>query len=216
MFDSGLHITTLLSASWLPWVCLAMMVLLWLSCMMQPRYLHGLISNSFATFTVNAAEQAPSVGSQITQWLFNTIVPAICIYTLVTQTAVYGTDLFGTILLLSLLTDVFRAVTAIAVQYTFRFGKLAGLAYMRYFSLRSLFTFVELMLVLLIAYADHTTFWVATMGIMTVVYLVILGLQWGRLFCTSVLDIVSLIIYLLTIELLPTALLYEAGKQLYL
>lgn len=216
MPDAGLHITTALTASWMPWIWLAMVGLIWMSCMMQPRYLHGLLSNSFASFTVNAAEQVPSIGSQITQWLFNSIVPAITIYTLVMQSAVYGTELFGTILLFSLLTDGFRALTAFVVHYTFRLGKLTALAYMRYFSLRSLFTFVQFILVLLLAYTTVQLPWLMLMGLMTVVYMIFLGLQWARLFCESALDIAGLVIYLLTVELLPTALLLEAGKQLYL
>lgn len=216
MFDTGLHITTMLNTSWLPWLCLAMVGLVWVSCVLQPRYLPSLLSNSFADFDINDSEQVPSIGSQITQWLFNSIVPAICIFTLVTQGAVYGTELFGQILLLSLLTDAFRAVAVLMESYTFRFGKLTYKAYLRYYSLRSLFTFFELALVLLLAHTTPQLPWLMILGLLTIVYLVMLGLQWARLFCKSVWDIFGLIIHLITVELLPTALLFEVGKQLYL
>ena len=215
MAEAGLHIYSGLSTVWMPWVCLAMVILLWLSCIMQPRYLRGLLSNSFGSFTVNAAEQAPSIGSQIAQWLSNCTVPAICIYTLAVQEAMHGTELFGMILLLSLLTDVFRTITALLLHYTFRYGKQTSLAYMRYFSLRSLFTYAEFAFVLLLMYTTPQLPWLIVLGLLTVVYMTILGLQWARLFCSSVLDVVSLLIYLLTVELLPTALLFEASKQLY-
>ena len=208
--------TTTLTTSWLPWVCLAMVALLWVSCMLQPRYLHDLLNNGFSAFTTNAAEQVPSIGAQITQWLFNIIVPAICIYTLVTQSAVYGSRLFGIIILLSLLSDVFRAMTALLLQYTFHFGKLASLGYMRYFSLRALFTFIEFAITLLLTSTMVQLPWLIILGVMTIIYLIMLGLQLARLFCDSVLDILGLLAYLITAELLPTVLLYEAGKQLYL
>lgn len=216
MTDPGLHMSMSLAASWMPWVCLAMIILVWVSCILQPRYLHGLISNSFASFTINAAEQVPSIGSQLAQWLFNSMVPAICIYRLVAQSAMYGTQLFNAILLVAILTDAFRALTAVTISYTFRLGKTANLGYMRYYSLRSLFTFIEFLLVLLLTYSTIQLPWLIILGVATLIYLFILGLQWARLFCSSLLDIISLIIYLLTIELLPTILLFEAGKQLYL
>lgn len=204
-----------LATAWLPWVCLAVMGLGWLSCIMQPRYLNGLFSNSFAGFAINGPEQVPSLGSQVTQWLFNSSVPAIGVYVLVTQSAVYGAQLLGRLLLLALLIDGLRALTAIIVQYTFSLGKMVSLAYMRYFALRSLFTFVLFILVLVIAHSTPSTTWFVILGSLVAVYLILLIVQWARLFCTSVLDVVSMIIYLLTVELLPTFLLFEAGNQLY-
>lgn len=207
--------TSSLATAWLPWVCLAVMGLGWLSCVMQPRYLSGLISNSFAGFAINGPEQIPSIGSQVTQWLFNSIVPAIEVYVLVAQSAVYGVQLLGRLLLLALLIDGLRALTAIIVQYTFSLGKVASLAYMRYFALRSLFTFVLFIVVLMIAHSNPSTAWFVVLGLLVAIYLITLIVQWARLFCTSILDVVSMIIFLLTVELLPTFLLYEAGNQLY-
>ena len=214
--DEGLHITFALTATWLPWICLLMAVLVWLSCILQPQYLRRLVSNSFAAFTFNTTGQMPSIGSQAAQWLFNTGIPAICIYSLVTQSAVYGTQLFALVLLLSVATDLFRALTAIVVQYTFRLGKLTGMGYVRYFSLRSLYTYLQFGLVLLIDNAPFKLPYLIALGITTSAYLIILGVQWGKLFCSSALEVISLLIYLITVEVLPTLLLYEAGKQLYL
>lgn len=208
--------TTSLSASWLPWVCLAMVLLIWLSCVMQPQYLRGLLSNGFSVFSVNAAEQLPSIGSQATQWIFNTIVPAIGIYVSVTESVMYGTELLGWLVLLSILADGLRALVAMLVNYTFRLGKTINLAYMRYFSLRSIFTFVLFTLVLLVLYTDPGILWMVVLGVASVVYMVILGWQWGRLFCTSLIDLAGLLLYMLTVELLPAVLLFEAGRQLYM
>jgi len=102
------------------------------------------------------------------------------------------------------------------VQYTFRFGKRIAMVYMRYFSLRSLLSFVLFVVILLAAYTSPDKLWLSLLGITTVLYLVILGIQWSRLLCTSPTDLFGVIIYLLTVELLPNLLLFEAGKQLYL
>ena len=216
MPDAGLHITTALTASWMPWIWLAMVGLIWMSCMMQPRYLHGLLSNSFASFTVNAAEQVPSIGSQVAQWLFNSTVPALCVYVLVTDAAMYGTELLGELIAMALTIDALRAITALVVQYTFRLGKMMGLAYMRYFSLRTLLSFVMLIIVLLVAYTSPDAVWGSILAGTVLVYIVILGLQWTKIFCNQLTDIAGVVIYLITVELLPLMLLYEAGIHICL
>lgn len=213
---TGLYISSALSATWLPWLCLAMVGLVWGSCMLQPQYLHGLISNSFASFAVNIAEQVPSLGSQLTQWLFNSILPAIGVYVLVVDSPMDGMELLGWLILISLAIDLGRVIVAAIVQYTFRFGKRIAMAYMRYFSLRSLLSFVLFVVILLAAYTSPDKLWLSLLGVATAGYLVFLGVQWSRLLCTSVTDLFGVIIYLLTVELLPTVLLFEAGKQLYL
>ena len=163
MLETGLHMTSTLAASWLPWVCLAMIGLIWLSCIMQPQYIRGLLSNGFSS-SPGAAEQTPSIGSQIMQWLFNSILPAIAIYTITAHTAIYGSALFGWLVALSILSDLVRALSGLIVQYTFRFGKRASMAYLRYFSLRSLFTYVLFIIVLLITYSSVGTCWWAFSG----------------------------------------------------
>jgi len=211
MIDAGLHISSTLSTVWLPWICLAMVGLVWLSCIMQPQYLHGLLSNSFAAFSVNAAEQVPSIGPQVAQWMFNSTVPAICVFVLVTDAAMDGMELLGELVALSLLMDALRAITALVVQYTFRLGKMMGLAYMRYFSLRTLLSFVMLIIVLLVAYTSPDAVWISILAGAVLVYIVILGLQWTKIFCNQLTDIAGVVIYLITVELLPLMLLYEAG-----
>lgn len=213
---SGLYITASLSTTWLPWLCLAMVLLVWVSCMLQPQYLHGLISNSFASFAVNIAEQVPSLGSQMTQWLFNSLLPAVGVFVLVVDSTVEGFDLLGWLILISIAIDLLRIIVAAMVQYTFRFGKRIAMVYMRYFSLRSLLSYVLFVVILLAAYTSHDKLWLTMLAIATAVYLVILGVQWSRLLCTSLTDLFGVIIYLLTVELLPTVLLFEAGNQLYL
>ena len=205
-----------MAANWLPWVCLAMVGLIWLSCMMQPQYLRGLLSNSFSTFGINSAELKPSLGSQISQWVFNMTVPAIAVYCLVVQDVEYGTDLLTRIFLLAVAIDIARTLVAWLVQYTFGFGKMFGLMYLNYFSLRSLFTFVLLCEVLLITSSEQPTAWIVLMAVTLVLFLVVLGIQWGRMICSSVLDILSIILYILTVELLPMFLLYGAAEQMYL
>ena len=213
---SGLYISSALSATWLPWLCLAMVLLVWTSCMLQPQYLHGLISNSFASFAVNIAEQVPSLGSQVAQWIFNSILPAIGVFVLVVDSTIVGLDFLGWLILISLAIDLLRIVVAAMVQYTFRFGKRTPMVYIRYFSLRSLLSYVLFVVILLAAYTSPDKLWLSMLGIATAAYLVTLGVQWSRLLCTSVSDLFGVIIYLLTVELLPTMLLFESGKQLYL
>lgn len=193
-----------------------MVGLIWLSCMMQPQYLRGLLSNSFSTFGINSAELKPSLGSQISQWVFNMTVPAIAVYCLVVQDVEYGTDLLTRIFLLAVAIDIARTLVAWLVQYTFGFGKMFGLMYLNYFSLRSLFTFVLLCEVLLITSSEQPTAWIVLMAVTLVLFLVVLGIQWGRMICSSVLDILSIILYILTVELLPMFLLYGAAEQMYL
>ena len=216
MTNEGIFISSALAANWLPWVCLAMVGLIWLSCMMQPQYLRGLLSNSFSTFGINSAELKPSLGSQISQWVFNMTVPAIAVYCLVVQDVEYGTDLLTRIFLLAVAIDIARTLVAWLVQYTFGFGKMFGLMYLNYFSLRSLFTFVLLCEVLLITSSEQPTAWIVLMAVTLVLFLVVLGIQWGRMICSSVLDILSIILYILTVELLPMFLLYGAAEQMYL
>ena len=192
-----------------------MVLLVWISCVMQPQYLRGLLTNSFDVFSVNPNEQIPSIGSQFAQWLFNCIVPAIGIFIMVEQEVVEGTSLFRWLILMSLLVDAFRLLAAVMVQYTFRLGKQMGMAYLRYYSLRSLFTFVLFVIMLLASYTSPHTAWIVILVIASVVYLVTLGMQWGRLFCSSPIDIAGLLLYMLTVELLPAVLLWEAGRQLY-
>ena len=215
MMDAGLHMTTALSASWLPWVCLAMVMLVWLCCVLQPQYLKGLVSNGFSAFTVNAAEQIPSVGSQIAQWLFNCIVPSIGFFVMLEQEVVQGGTLLAWLIGLEMLADVVRLSVALMVQYTFRLGKLMNLAYLRYFSLRSLFTFVLFTIMLLVNYTTPHMFWLSLLGVASVIYMITLGWQWGRLFCNSFVDVAGLLVYLFTVELLPALLLLEAGRELY-
>ena len=191
-----------------------MIGLIWLSCIMQPQYIRGLLSNGFSS-SPGAAEQTPSIGSQIMQWLFNSILPAIAIYTITAHTAIYGSALFGWLVALSILSDLVRALSGLIVQYTFRFGKRASMAYLRYFSLRSLFTYVLFIIVLLITYSSVGTLWINILGIITAIFLVLVGIQWARLFCTSIIDVIGVVIYLITVELLPILLLFEAGEQLY-
>ncbi|MBP5658914.1 MAG: DUF4271 domain-containing protein [Paludibacteraceae bacterium] len=216
MIETGLHISSSLSTVWLPWICLAMVGLVWLSCIMQPQYLRGILSNSFASFSVNAAEQVPSIGSQVAQWLFNSTVPALCVYVLVTDAAMDGTELLGELIVMALTIDALRAITALVVQYTFRLGKMMGLAYMRYFSLRTLLSFVMLVVVLLVAYTSPDAVWGSILAGTVLVYIVILGLQWTKIFCNQLTDIAGVVIYLITVELLPLMLLYEAGIHICL
>lgn len=215
MSDTGLHMTTALSAAWLPWVCLAMVLLVWMSCVMQPKYLRGLFSNSFSVFSAGASDQIPSIGSQVTQWMFNIIVPAMGLFIVAEQEVVEGISLLVWMVVFTLLADIFRLFVAMMVQYTFRLGRMMGRAYLHYFSLRSLFTFVLFTLMLLANFTAPHTFWFVILSIASVVYMVTLGMQWGRLFCTSLHDVVGLLVYLFTVELLPSALVLEAGRQLY-
>ena len=212
---TGLHITTALSSSWMPWVCLAMVLLVWMSCMMQPQYLRGLVSNSFSVFSANASEQVPSMGSQAAQWIFNIVVPAMGLFVMAEQEVVEGSALIGWVIVFTLLADVFRLLAALLVQYTFRLGRLLGKAYMRYYSLRSLFTFVLFIILLLVRYTSPHTLWLSVLAVASAVYIVTLGLQWGKLFCTSLLDAAGLLVYMITVELLPAVLVLEAGRQLY-
>ncbi len=214
MLETGIHITPALATMWLPWVLLAMIVLVWVCCMLQPQYLRAVVSNSFASIGGNSADLVPSIGSQLFQWIFNSAVPAVAVYVFVTQSMTGSSELLGQLLVLSLLIDLARAFTALIVQYTFRFGKRSGVAYLKYFSLRSLLTYLLLVLVMLAAYTSATDLWLALLGVAAVGYLIFLGVQLTRLFCSSVLDVMSVIIYLVTIELLPSALLFEAGRQL--
>ena len=79
----------------------------------------------------------------------------------------------------------------------------------------SLFTFVLFIVMLLVNYTSPQTLWLTVFALVSVVYMVILGLQWGKLFCSSPLDVIGLFVYMITVELLPAVLVYEAGRQLY-
>jgi hypothetical protein len=68
---------------------------------------------------------------------------------------------------------------------------------------------------LLVNFTAPHTVWFVVLVVASVVYIITLILQLGRLFCTSLLDVAGLLIYILTVELLPTALVLEAGRQLY-
>jgi len=192
-----------------------MVVLVWMSCMMQPMYLRGLLSNGFGVFSVNTAEQVPSIGSQIAQWLFNCIVPAMGLFVMVEQEVIEGGVLFAWMIVLALLADAVRLLAALMVQYTFRLRSLMGRAYMRYYSLRSLYTFVLFAILLLVSCTSPHTGWFVVFAVASVVYVVTLGMQWARLFCTSLVDMAGLIVYMLTVEILPSVLIWEAGRQLY-
>ncbi len=192
-----------------------MVMLLWMSCVMQPQYLRGLLSNGLSLFTMNNTEQIPSMGSQVTQWIFNIIVPAMGLFIMAEQEVVDGLDLLGWMVLLTLIADGVRLFVAVMVQYTFSLGRMMGRAYMRYYSLRSLFSFVLFTIMLLVNFTAPHTVWFVVLVVASVVYIITLILQLGRLFCTSLLDVAGLLIYILTVELLPTALVLEAGRQLY-
>ena len=216
MPDAGLHITAALAATWLPWVFLMMALLVWLSCIMQPQYLRAVVSNSFATFAGTTAEQVPSIGSQVAQWLFNITMPALIVYVLLVQTAMVGTGMLASMILLSLLIDVARTVIALLIHYTFRLGKSMSLAYVRYFSLRSVFSYVLFIFMLLVAYTSPEGVWLTLLLVAAGAYLLILGWQWAKLFCSSLPEVASVVIYVITVELLPMMMLYEAGRQMVL
>lgn len=215
MMDTGLYITQSLAVNWLPWLSLGMLGLVWLSCMMQPKYLHGLVVNGLAGFSDNVGDQYPSIGSQITQWLFNSITPAMGLFVMSEMEAIEGGALFARILGLSLLADFVRVVVALLVQYTFRLGRLMGVAYLRYFSLRSLFSFILFAMLMLAITTSPQDIWLVLLGVLSAIYLLLLGWQWGQLFATSPAGVIGLTLYLLTVELLPAVLLWQAGIQLF-
>lgn len=216
MIDAGLHITPALAAIWLPWGCLMMALLVWLSCIMQPRYLRSVVSNSFATFAGSTAEQVPSIGSQTVQWLFNIMMPALCVYVLLTQTTMIGIELFTSLIVLAALIDVARTVISLMIHYTFRLGKRTSLAYVRYFSLRSIFSYVLFIIALLMAYTPHEGLWMTLLLIAAGIYLLILAWQLSKLFCASIPEIVSVVTFIITVEILPAMMLYEVGRQMVL
>ena len=216
MFYEGLHITAALSATWLPWFCLALVVLVWLSCMMQPQYLRAVVSNSFAEFAGNTAEQIPSIGSQVAQWLFCSTVPALAVFILVVDSPLYGLEFIEQLVALAILIDLARVVAALMVQYTFRLGRRASLAYACYFSLRSLMSYALFVILMLMAYTTPNAWGIIALAVLIVVYMLILLVQWLRLFNNSLQEMAGVIVYLLTLELLPMWLLYEAGRQVYI
>jgi len=214
--DAGLDISYALAANWLPWLCMAMLGLVWISCVLQPRYLHGLVNNSFSAFDVNAAERIPSIGSQICQWAFNVAIPAIGIYIIVAQDADYTAMLFARIMVAAIIIDCLRMLVAFLVQYTFRLDKIFGLLYMRYYSIRSIYTFIMMALILCVMHSATPFMWLIVMAVNMLVFMVLTGLQWGRLIGFSLTSCVGLLIYLITIELLPMFVLYGAAEQMYM
>jgi len=216
MIETGLHITPALAAIWLPWVCLMMALLVWLSCIMQPQYLRSVVSNSFATFAGSTAEQVPSIGSQVAQWLFNITMPALSVYVLLAQNTMIGVEQLTSLILLSALIDVARTVISLMIHYTFRLGKRTSLAYVRYFSLRSIFSYVLFIIALLTAYTSLDGLWITLLLIAAGIYLLILAWQLSKLFCASINEIVSVVTFIITVELLPAIMLYEAGRQMVL
>jgi hypothetical protein len=101
------------------------------------------------------------------------------------------------------------------MQYTFRLGRRASLAYVRYFSLRSLMTYLALIIVMFMAYTAPNAWWITLLAVLIGAYILILIAQWIRLFNASVQELLGVLIFLLTAELLPILLLYEAGRQVY-
>ena len=215
MLEEGLEISRALAANWMPWLSMAMLVQLWLSCMLQPQYARGMYQNSLGAFANNMTEQLPSIGSQITQWMFNTTVPAFCIYALVAQDVPGGFGLFGRILLMMVGIDLLRIVVAWLVYYAFRLGKRFIPMYLRYYALRSLTMFLLFAEALVLGASAHPMAWVMAMALTYLVFMLLLGVQLARVICTSWVDVLSIMIYILTVELLPMLVLYYAAMQLY-
>ncbi len=193
-----------------------MALLVWLSCILQPQYLRSVVSNSFATFAGTTAEQVPSIGSQLAQWLFNITMPALSVYVLLAQNTMIGVEQLTSLILLSALIDVARTVISLMIHYTFRLGKRTSLAYVRYFSLRSIFSYVLFIIALLTAYTSLDGLWITLLLIAAGIYLLILAWQLSKLFCASINEIVSVVTFIITVELLPAIMLYEAGRQMVL
>lgn len=203
----GVLISSSMATIWLPWLLLGALVSVGISSLMQPRYLHGLISNSTQSFTLNIAEQIPSIGAQTGQWVLNIVVAATCAYICI-DAGGYGTPKFGMLIGRAAAIDVFRLVAAIIVSYTFDQTRLFGAAYIRYFSLRSLYTIVLLVPTLMLFNLHAVTAMLTVIVVLTAVYYIALTVQWSRMFCTSLLDVLFLLMYIVTVEILPTTILF--------
>lgn len=201
----GMIISTELAAVWLPWLMTGAAIQLCLVCLMQPRYLHGLLNNSVQTSTANAGEQLPSIGAQIGQWVLNIVLIATCAYVYADSKDEYPS--MALLLLTATGIDVLRVTSAAVVTYTFELKRALHEAYTRYFSLRSVYT-LALMIPMLLLF---NSYWVVGMQVviiaLTAVYYVVLGIQWAKLYCTTAMDILFIIIYLATTEVLPTCFL---------
>ena len=203
----GVLISSSMATVWLPWLLLGALVSVGIGCLMQPRYLHGLISNSIQSFTLNMAEQIPSIGAQTGQWVLNIVMAATCAYTYI-DAGGYGTPTFSVLLGMAAGIDIFRLFAAAIVSYTFGHTKMFGAAYIRYFSLRSLYAIAMLVPILLLFNLHSVSAMLTVIIALTAVYYIALAVQWGRMFCTSLLDVLFLIVYIMTVEILPTAILY--------
>ena len=205
----GTIISTASVSVWLPWLLLGALLLLGFCCMMQPRYLQGLYSNSLQSFSENSAEQIPSIGAQAGQWLLNIVLTASCAF-IVMSVHERGLEArtWGVLLGIVAGIDIFRLIAAMLVTYTFRLTRMVGFAYIRYFSLRSLYTIILLIPILLLYNTQmaETMMWMII--VLTGIFYLLLAIQWSKLFCSSPLDILFVIIYIATVEILPTALLY--------
>lgn len=201
----GLIISTGVAAVWLPWLMTGAMIQLCLVCLMQPRYLHALLSNSVRPFTTNAGEQLPSIGAQIGQWLLNVVLMAVSAYVYAISKDEYPS--MAVLLLAATGIDVLRLAAAMAVTYTFELKRALHDAYMRYFSLRSIYTLALMIPVLLMYNGIRGIGMQVAIILLTAAYYVLLGVQWAKLYCTTPIDILFIIIYLATAEVLPTCFL---------
>ena len=200
-------ITSSVAAVWLPWLLMGAVVMLCLGCLMQPRYIHGLVSNSLQPFSLNAAEQTPSIGAQTGQWVLNIMIAAVCAYTY-REMYTGGSSRFLVLLATAVGIDLFRVVAAMLVTYTFNMAKLFSMAYIRYFSLRSLCSIVLLIPVLLLYNLHVVPALETAVVVLMAVYYVLIGIQLGKLYCRKWLDVFFLITYIVTVEIIPTLLLY--------
>lgn len=203
----GLIISTSMTAVWLPWLLLAAVVTICLGCLTQPRYLHGLLSNSIQTFSLNTAEQTPSIGAQAGQWLLNITIAALCAYSY-RQMYTAGYNHLLTLLATAAGIDLYRLAATLLVNYTFDLKRMFSMAYIRYFSLRSICSMLMLIPIMMLSNGYLVPAMKVMIIVMMVAYYLILTAQLGKLYCSSLLDVFFLITYILTVEIIPTLLLY--------
>lgn len=169
--------------------------------MMQPRY--------GALMTANLTEEPvyPSVGAQICQWGFNILVPTVMLWQFFNEAHGSTIDIatFAKFLVLIALVECYRLVLAFLLNYAFRLDRYFGSLYLRYLSVRMVFTIGLLILALLPI--SSSVGWQLLFAWLTIC-IGYTTISWRKLMNAQTYSIIYILLFLITAEILPWAAFY--------
>lgn len=193
----------------LPWLIIGVLIVQWLVCMTQPGYFRNLISSAFHIDSEHSSEQLPSIGTQIGQWLFNESVFALAITCIGLSEGTW--QALGVSILSITVIDLARVIITALAAYIFIWGKRYSQLYLRYYSLRSLFAIILLVMAVASLQRPENDLWLICSIILMVTYLILLTVQCCRQVVSDLRQVLYIIIYIIVVELLPYLCLYRSS-----